>query len=61
MDKQRIKGAAMKATGTIKEKAGQLIGSRHTEMRGKAEKVEGHVRTAVGRAKDAARSALGRK
>lgn len=61
MDKQKIKGAAKKSTGTIKETAGQLIGSRHTEMRGKAEKAEGHVRTAIGRAKDAARSALGKK
>ena len=58
MDKQRIEGAAKKATGTIKEKTGQLIGSRHTELEGKAEKAEGHVRSAVGRAKDAARSAL---
>ena len=58
MDKQRIEGAAKKVTGTVKEKAGQLVGSRHTELEGKAEKAEGHVRSAVGRAKDAVRSAL---
>lgn len=61
MDKQRIKGAAKKATGTIKEKAGQLIGSRHTEMQGKAEKTEGRARAALGRAKDAVRSAVGKR
>ena len=61
MDRQRIEGAAKKATGTVKEKVGQLVGNRHAEAEGKVEKAEGRVRSAAGRAKDAARSALGRK
>jgi uncharacterized protein YjbJ (UPF0337 family) len=61
MDKERIEGGLRKATGTIKEKAGQLMGDRHTEAEGKAEKAEGHLRSAVGQAKDAAREALDKK
>ena len=37
MDRQRIEGGVKKATGTIKEKAGQVIGDRHLEGEGKAE------------------------
>ena len=61
MDKERIEGGLRKATGTVKEKAGQLMGDRHTEAEGKAEKAEGHLRSAVGQAKDAAREALNKK
>lgn len=61
MDKQRIEGGIKKATGTIKEKAGQLTGDRHTEAEGAAEKAEGHVRSGIGKAKDAAREMVGKK
>ena len=61
MDKQRIEGGVKKATGTIKEKAGQALGDRHTEAEGKAEKAEGRVRSAVGQVKDAARELAGKK
>lgn len=61
MDKQRIVGTAKEATGAVKEKIGRLVGSRHIEMKGKAEKVEGKVRIAVGRVKDAARAVAGKK
>ena len=56
MDRQRMKGGLKKAIGTVKEKAGKAIGDRHLESEGKAEKAEGRVRSAVGKAKDAARS-----
>ena len=59
MDRQRIKGGLKKATGTVKEKVGKAIGHHHLESEGKAEKAEkaeGRVRSAVGKAKDAARS-----
>ena len=56
MDKQRIEGGVKKATGTIKEKAGQLTGDRHLEDEGKADRAEGKVRDAVGHAKDAVRN-----
>jgi uncharacterized protein YjbJ (UPF0337 family) len=55
MDRQRIEGGLKKATGTVKEKAGQALGDRHLENEGTAEKTEGHVRSAVGKVKDAAR------
>ena len=45
MDRQRIKGGLKKATGTIKEKAGEALGNRRLEAEGKAEKVEGPVRS----------------
>ena len=61
MDEQRIKGAAKKVTGTIKEKVGQMTGNRRTEAEGKAEKSEGRVRSAIGHAKDAVREIAGKK
>jgi len=53
MDRQRIEGGLKKATGTIKEKAGEALGNRRLEAEGKAEKVEGPVRSGVGKAMDA--------
>ncbi len=61
MDKQRIEGGMRKATGTIKEKAGQMTGDRDLEAEGKLDKAEGRVRSAVGHAKDAAREIVGGK
>jgi len=61
MDSQRIKGGLKKATGTIKEKVGQMTGDRETEAEGKAEKAEGKVRSAIGHAKDAVREIVGKK
>jgi uncharacterized protein YjbJ (UPF0337 family) len=55
MNRQRIKGGVKKATGTIKEKAGKVIGDRHLESEGKAENAEGHLRSGVGKAMDAVR------
>ena len=61
VDKERIEGGLRKATGKIKEKVGQLTGSRDTEAEGKAEQAEGRVRSAVGLVKDAARELAGKK
>jgi uncharacterized protein YjbJ (UPF0337 family) len=61
MDKQRVEGGLRKATGTIKEKVGQITGDRDTEAEGKAEKAEGHVRSAIGHAKDAVKEIIGKK
>jgi uncharacterized protein YjbJ (UPF0337 family) len=60
MDKQRIEGGLKKATGTIKEKAGQITGDRDLEAEGKADKAEGKVRSAVGHVKDAAKEIVGK-
>jgi uncharacterized protein YjbJ (UPF0337 family) len=61
MDKQRIEGGLKKTTGTIKEKAGQVTGDRDLEAEGTVEKGEGHIRSAVGKVKDAAREIVGKK
>ena len=55
MDKDRIKGAAEQAKGKIKEVAGKVTGDNKTEAEGKADRVRGKVRNAVGGLKDAAR------
>jgi uncharacterized protein YjbJ (UPF0337 family) len=60
VDKQRIEGGVKKVTGAIKEKVGQATGDRDTEAEGTAEKAEGHVRGAVGKAKDAVREVVGK-
>jgi uncharacterized protein YjbJ (UPF0337 family) len=58
MDRQRIEGGLKKATGTIKEKTGEAIGSRHLESEGRAERAEGRIRSDVGKAMDAVREVV---
>jgi len=58
MDRQRIEGRLKKITGTIKEKAGEMLGNRHLENEGRAEKTEGHIRSGVGKAMDAVRDVV---
>jgi len=55
MDKDRIKGSAEQAKGTVKETAGKILGDCKLEGEGKAEQAEGKVRNAVGGLKDALR------
>jgi len=61
MDKERIKGGIEKATGTVKEKIGQMTGDRDMEAEGLADKAEGRARSTVGHIKDAAREIIGKK
>ena len=58
MDRRRIEGGLKKATGSIKEQAGKVVGNRHLENEGKAEKAEGHIRSGVGKAMDAIREVV---
>ncbi len=44
----KAKGTAKEAVGTIKEKAGQVVGNPDLEARGTVEKVEGKVQQKVG-------------
>lgn len=60
MDKQRVEGGLKKATGTVKEKVGQMTGDRDLEAEGRLDKAEGHVRSGVGKAKDAAKEIVGK-
>jgi uncharacterized protein YjbJ (UPF0337 family) len=58
MDKDRIKGAADQAKGSVKKAAGDLLGDQKLKSEGVADKAKGKVESAVGGAKDAARDAL---
>jgi len=55
-----MEGGLKKATGTIKEKAGQMTGDRDLEAEGKTDKAEGKVRSAAGHVKDAAKEIVGK-
>jgi uncharacterized protein YjbJ (UPF0337 family) len=55
MDKDRIKGSAKQAKGTIKEVTGKVAGDAKLESDGKADKFAGKVQNAVGGVKDALR------
>ena len=57
VDEQHGKGLLKKAEGTIKEVAGKVTGNDKLEAEGKADKVEGAGRQAVGDVKDAGRNA----
>jgi len=57
MDKDRIKGAAREAKGSIKEAAGKITGDSKIEAEGKADKILGKAQNAVGGLKDKAREA----
>ena len=52
MDKDRIKGTAKRAEGTVKEQFGKLTGNTSLEAEGKIRKAEGTVQKAYGQAKD---------
>ena len=53
MDEDRVKGMANQAKGSLKEKAGKLVGDAKLEGEGKADKAAGKVQNAVGGVKDA--------
>jgi uncharacterized protein YjbJ (UPF0337 family) len=55
MDKDRIKGSAQQAKGTVKEIAGKVTGDAKLESEGKADKVAGKVQNAIGGLKDSLR------
>ena len=55
MDKDRIKGSAAQAKGTVKEVAGKILGDKKLETEGKTEKAVGQVQNAIGGLKDTLR------
>lgn len=52
MDKERVKGMADQAKGSVKETAGKLAGDQKLRTEGKMDRAEGKVRNAVGGMKD---------
>ena len=55
MDKDRIKGSAEQAKGTVKEVAGKILGDKKLEAEGQTEKAVGQVQNAIGGLKDTLR------
>ncbi len=55
MDKDRIKGAAERAKGSIKEAAGKATGDSKLQGEGKVGKAAGKAQNTVGGIKDAVR------
>ncbi|MGH6991935.1 MAG: CsbD family protein [Caulobacteraceae bacterium] len=58
MSTNRVKGAAKKASGTIKNAAGKATGNQSLRAKGAAEKAAGTVQNKVGKAQDKAGRAL---
>lgn len=59
MDKDRIKGSAQQAKGTVKEAAGKVTGDGKLQAEGKADKTAGKIRKAIGGLKDTLRGKRG--
>ncbi len=55
MDKDRIKGSARQAAGTVKEVAGKLSGDAKLKAEGQAERAAGKAQNTIGGLKDALR------
>jgi uncharacterized protein YjbJ (UPF0337 family) len=55
MDKERVKGMADQAKGSVKETAGKMTGDQKLKTEGQMDRVEGKVRNAVGGMKDEVR------
>ena len=55
MDEDRREGAIKKTVGKIKEKAGELIGDRKTQLEGRQQRAEGEVQNTIGGIKDSLR------
>ena len=53
MDKDRIKGSAKQAKGSVKEAAGKLTGDAKLQAEGRRDKFDGKVQNAIGGFKDA--------
>ena len=52
MNKDRIKGAAREARGTIKEATGKATGNTKLEVKGAAQKAAGKALNTAGKAED---------
>jgi len=59
VDKDRIKGAAKQAKGSVKETAGKAIGDQKLKSEGRAAKAAGKTQSAIGGAKDKVREKIG--
>ena len=58
MNDDQVKGRADQVKGTIKEKAGRVIGNPDLENEGTADKASGKVQSTVGDAKEKVKDAI---
>ncbi len=58
MDKDRVIGAGKTLAGSVKEAVGKAVGDQKIAAQGKAQKIEGKVKNAIGGAKDSIRNVL---
>lgn len=58
MDKDRVKGTAHQAKGSVKEAVGKVTGDHKMAAEGKGEKTAGKVQNTAGGAKDKVRDAV---
>ena len=55
MNKQQVKGATNKVTGSVKEGVGRMTGDRSEVARGQARQVKGEVQQGAGNVKESMR------
>lgn len=53
MESEHIKSAANKAAGKLKQKAGEALGNKEMQAKGKAQELKGSAQDKVGDVKDA--------
>jgi len=53
MESEHVKGAANEATGKLKQAAGDAIGNKEMEAKGKLQELKGKAQDVIGDAKDA--------
>jgi uncharacterized protein YjbJ (UPF0337 family) len=58
MHKDQVEGAGKQMKGAVKDAAGKMSGDVKLQAEGKMDKAAGQVQSAVGKAKDDARTAL---
>jgi uncharacterized protein YjbJ (UPF0337 family) len=61
MDKDRVRGAAKRVKGSVKEAIGKVTGDTKTQAEGAGEKTIGKEQSAVGDAKDSIRGAVNKR
>jgi len=61
MDKDRVRGAAKRVSGSVKKVIGKVTGDEKTRAEGVTEKAIGKGQSAMGGAKDSVRDAVNKR
>lgn len=57
MNEERVKGTIDEVVGSVKRRAGELVGDSHLQVEGMVQQVKGKVENAWGKAKDVVETA----